>query len=266
MLTLVATPLFAAADGLSTARTQLASVFEDLGKQDDYWFDSTGTVTQGGYTHNLRDYLSVSNRTATEGENQVTRTYLESLTYRDGQMIRRVVGDGNNVWDYDADNNTYRVVRYGNSLTGGSANGSKTFGYLDTLGTILRSRASGPTAMLSQTVEQALLARDSGSTVATSWQPFFASADISVVPEDKSIFCSTIGLNPMTMIYKWVQPSGADPVLASLAFSQTKSFTIGDQHTNWQAAFHRGAFMPGVNYRFDPGDARLISVSLRQGG
>ncbi|MES1147530.1 MAG: hypothetical protein ABUL49_02145, partial [bacterium] len=255
-LSLVALPLFASADGLSDARVQLASIFDDLATMNDYWFESSGTVTVGETTHTLADYVGVSSRDITVNDSPANQILVETQSYKDGVLTRRVVADGDYVWDYDAVTNTYRVTYYGNSVTGGSKVGDKSFTYIDTVRSILRSRAAGPSAMLLQTVEQALLARTtSGAEVANNWEPFLASSDISVDNDNKQILCThrTHEVNPMDMVYKWttVVTDTPNQYLNSLHFRQSKTLPTGEQVTDWTSTLHRSEVMDGATYTFN---------------
>ena len=257
-MALLAVPLVSLADDLATARTNFGFIFEDLAQQPDYWIEATGTETLGSTVHTLADYVSVSTRTTIETSGPVKRVFVESLSYRDGNLVRRFVADGRNSWDFDGTGNVYRVMRYGDSLSQS---------YRDVLGALVRSRATGPSALLMQTLDQGLTASLSGSSVvASKWLPFFSSSTVVVDGSAKTITCSVGGQSPSEAVYLWSSDLGGDPFLLGMSFSQTKASAAGSLVTDWQATVHRGEMMPSVDYSFNPTGLRVVSVNLRQGG
>lgn len=89
-------------------------------------------------------------------------TRLESLTYRNGVLVTRLVGDGAVFWRYDAMANTYGVKPYGNY------DGSLPPSYLSDLLQTTTSVAQGPDAYWVR-----LLREVYGGTMAsfTRWMP-----------------------------------------------------------------------------------------------
>lgn len=265
VLALLTLPFAAHANGLSDARTQLAPLFTDLGQQDQYWFGATGTVTVGQFQHTLYDFVSVQFGTLTVSGQVATTVRIDARTYYDGtdesHLVRRVVGDKDGyAWDYDAIQNTYRVTRYGNSVQPAVQGMS----YLATLGNFVRSRATGPSAMLAHLLSAALQSREGASAVANAWEPFFASSSVSVDPQAYTITTANTGADPITTTYLWKTVNGAD-VLDSVSFQQTKWVNNKQLSYDWTAVLHRDESMPNQDFSFTPGTARLISVGLRQG-
>lgn len=264
-LALLTLPIVAHANGLGDARTQLAPLFTDLGKQDQYWFGATGTVTYGQFQHTLYDFVSVKFGTETVNGNLATTVMIDARTYADGadesHLVRRVVGDKDGyAWDYDARRNTYRVIRYGNSVQPAVQGTS----YLATLGNFVRSRANGPSAMLAHLLTAALQSREGAGQVANAWEPYFASSTVTVDPKTYTITATNSGIDPINTTYTWKTVDGAD-VLDTVTFQQTKLVNNAQVTYDWTAALHRAEPMPNQDFTFNPGNARLVSVNLRQG-
>lgn len=261
VLALLTLPFAVEANGLSDARAQLAPLFTDLGQQNQYWLGATGTVTYGQYQHTLSDFVSVQFGSTTVNGQPATTVMIDARSYYDGALVRRVVGDKDGyVWDHDAIRNTYRVTRYGNSVDSAVPGTS----YLNTLGNFVRSRANGPSGFLAHLLSSALQAHESGGGVASAWEPFFASSSVEVDPKAYTITASNAGQDPITTTYTWKTVNGAD-VLDTVGFSQSKFVNFKQVDYAWTATLHRAEAMPNQDFTFNPGNARLVSVGLRQG-
>lgn len=237
----------------STTEEAIQGILDDFSQMSEYYFSVTGTsVDSRGVTKNLQEEFAVS-IVPTVGTSE--KVLLEHRLFEEGNLVSRSVGDGLILWQYDAKSHTYRSTYYGETSMAGS---------IERLTQTLRSRISGPSLALVQLLNLSLnVPNSSVATQAARWKPLHATATASFDPDLQSILC-TFPKVSAEMSYNYGLENGVTPYLSTITYSGNRTIGTGAETLDWTATLTRDTLMPGADFTFNPGTARLVSGTYRQ--
>ncbi len=244
---------------LLVARGWIAPALADFGDQEKASLVMTGTETVGLTTIPLAAELAV-HRTL---EPDLTyRYYFELRSWRDNVLTKRVVADGNRVWNYDARKHEYSVWQY--DLEPGDRNRIPDRAALNML-RVVRKQFSGVEDLMMQTMIEAYEAQNGYSALLAKWLPWMPGSEVTLV--GSGFRATTVSPRMTDMIYEISNPSAVEFYLLGIKFGRIEQREGSMLKTTlFDVTVNRGFYSATANFGFIPGTAKPVAVGLPQSG
>jgi hypothetical protein len=144
-----------------TAQEVMRSATGNLLLQREFAMQLDGTVNLG----NEQSTFQINSYYQTKRVNKQYRYYNETLRYSGATLIQRLVGDGENLWNFDPQKNEYSSVKYGSDPSSDEEKSLSDLAYMVKQFPLFLKGNSG--SFLSRIYEDTFLKGIGGT-----WQPF----------------------------------------------------------------------------------------------
>ncbi len=222
----------------------------DLGLQSQTTLLFTGTEDHGGTVTAVSSRVSVFRQTTGTS----TATWIEMVSFRGPTLQSRVVATGSRMWFYNALRNEYSAWNYGAVTDPDKA-----------MLLTLKRWTTGYDNLIAQILVEANDGRNNGSLSLTSkWLPWMPLAQVSTSTGVVQCVSSVPDYKQVT--YNITEPVPGDYRLDRVDLYSERKSAGSLVVTNANVQVFRDTLVPATDFSFDPGNAKLVALGLRQGG
>ena len=238
---------------ITTAKTAMGEVLQNLGDEQVFTMHKTGTEDYNGNITNLESVLVIRDLDPNPG---IFNYRIEYRSYRNGTMVNRAAVDGSRIWFYTVATNAYSVYTY-NQI----APANQPTAIFRTLNKL----AGGEEQIMMQVAQQAFEASLNGQfAMASKWLPW--------MPVYSSLNDSSAGVQVESQVpnyrfidYQTAVLSGENTLVrikGRTELNRPGRYIIND----WNIEITPNEFT-GTDYSFvPPANSRASAVNLSQGG